>query len=713
LDSGCPTIQKDLYPMKKPETSAPEPSSFQTFFQSVTDYVVAINKAYRIVMANDTFRSRFSMKPDIPCYKIWKNRDSKCENCVVEKSFLDGHSHETRETVVRSNGKTAQIHISSTPIFDNDGKIVHVLETATDLTEKRKLQEELNRLTGDTEVRIADRLRLLSQSEEKHRAIFERSRDAIILTDPRGKVLEINQAGLSILGHKTKYELLAFGSSQKLFENDEELHAFQRQIFREGFVDDFEARILNRKGNAFDALISANVILDIVKQVTGYVIIIRDITERKRSHEKIERQYARLATLNSISMMVNSTLNLQEVLDRTADNMLEILESDSVRIYLLDESRELLELVAHKGLSEEFLKTDHVLRRMVGEGILGETGLTGKFKAVDNLLRSDEPYVDAIVKEGHRTTAYLPLISKGEPVGVMCVSSHSPREFSNEYMDFLNAIGNQIGVAINNAHLYEQMETAYQELKDAQEQVIRTEKLASLGKLSATIAHEINNPLAAVLTYARLMKKMVDLGRFTDERLPDIKNYLKTIEEETARCGEIVKNLLAFSRRSKMSVKTHPIEDIIDRTLFLISHSLDMKGVQVKKEIDPRVPQISCDFRQMQQALLNLFSNASEAMPQGGILTVSAAPSETEGFLEISVSDTGTGIPEEEIKNIFEPFFTTKEEGKGVGLGLSVVYGIVTNHNGSIGVDSREGEGTTFTIKLPIEYTPPSGHRNT
>jgi PAS domain S-box-containing protein len=696
----------------KSEPSASESFSFQTFFDGITDYVVAINRDYRIVMANHTFRNRFNVEPGLPCYQTWKKRDSKCDHCVVEQSFADGQIHRTRETVIRGDGRIAQLTIVSTPIFDNDGNIVHVLETATDLTEKRKLLDELNRVTGDTEARIAERLRHLSQSEEKYRAIFERSRDAIILTDPKGKILEINQAGLHILGHKTKYELLAFGSALTLFESEEELHAFQREIFREGFVDDFEARILNRDGNAFDALISSNVILDIVKTVLGYVVIIRDITERNRSQQKIERQNTRLATLNSISMTVNSTLNLTEVLNTTADKMLEILEMDSVRIYLLKEDKNVLELVAHKGLSEEFVRNEHVVRRGVGEGLLGETGLTGKTIAVDNLLRSDEPYADAIVKEGHRTTAYLPLISKGVPVGVMCVSSFSQIDFSNDYMEFLNAIGNQIGVAIHNADLYERMETAYEELKDAQEQVIRTEKLASLGKLSATIAHEINNPLAAVLTYARLMKKMVSLGRFTADRLPDIQNYLRTVEEETARCGEIVKNLLAFSRRSKMSVKAHDIEDIIDKTLLLIAHSLEMKSVQVVKDIHPDVPKINCDFRQMQQALLNLFSNAAEAMADGGTLTVRAGPSETKGFLHITVSDTGSGIPQEAIESIFEPFFTTKDEGKGVGLGLSVVYGIVTNHNGSIRVESRPEEGTTFHLKLPTEYTPPSGPMN-
>jgi len=223
-----------------------------------------------------------------------------------------------------------------------------------------------------------------------------------------------------------------------------------------------------------------------------------------------------------------------------------------------------------------------------------------------------------------------------------------------------------------------------------------------LGKLAATIAHEINNPLAAVLNYIRLMIKLTARGRFNAAKLDDITRYLSTMESETARCGEIVKNLLAFSRQSRMTMANHNIREIIDKTVALISHDLGLKEISVVKNLQENLPPVFCDFRQIQQVLLNLLSNASEAMTNGGTLTISAKGQEDEEFLEICVSDTGCGIPEDLLDNIFEPFFTTKEEGKGVGLGLSVVYGIIARHNGSIEVKSEPGKGTSFRVLLPF-----------
>jgi two-component system NtrC family sensor kinase len=337
----------------------------------------------------------------------------------------------------------------------------------------------------------------------------------------------------------------------------------------------------------------------------------------------------------------------------------------------------------------------------VGVGLLGKTVMTRETKVVDNFLRADDPYVDSMIEEGLQSSVYIPLVSKEKPVGVMCVSSHSEYKFSPDFVEFLTAIGNQIGVAIENANLYESIKRAYLELTEAQEQVIRTEKLASLGKLAATIAHEINNPLAVVLNYIKLMRKLKNRDSFTPERLEDISRYLTTMESETARCGEIVKNLLAFSRQSKITMEDHSIEEIIDRTLTLISHDLEMKEMQLVRDIAPDLPRVRCDFRQIQQALLNLMINASEAMTKEGVLTVSAKASEKKGFSKVAVSDTGCGISKKDLRNIYEPFFTTKEEAKGVGLGLSVVYGIITRHGGVIEVASEVRKGSTFEIHLP------------
>jgi len=277
------------------------------------------------------------------------------------------------------------------------------------------------------------------------------------------------------------------------------------------------------------------------------------------------------------------------------------------------------------------------------------------------------------------------------------------KKFSSEFVEFLAAIGNHIGVAVDNAGMYRDIKAAYQDLKMAHEQVVWTEKLASLGKLAATIAHEINNPLAGVLNYIRLLIKMLTRNRLSPEKLEDISRYLTIMESETARCGEIVKDLLAFARRTKITIESNSIADIINKTLSLISHNLEMKEIKLQKSIEPNLPKVECDFKQIQQVFLNLMYNASEAMINGGTLTVTAnRASGSEAHLEVIISDTGYGIAKENMGNIFEPFFTTKEEEKGVGLGLSVAYGIIAKHNGSISVESEVGKGSTFKVRLPF-----------
>ncbi|MGD8768839.1 MAG: PAS domain S-box protein [Desulfobacterales bacterium] len=687
----------------KTEEFLQEHKYYRTLIESATDYVVAVNRNYQIIMANELFKNEFGMQSNNTCYRVWKNRDEKCEECLVEKTYRDGLGHWNVENVITKDGRVANMLIRTIPVKNKRGEIVYVMERATDITKRQHLQENIDNLGGNLEEMLANRLEDLQKSEERYRTIFERSRDAIILTDPGGRIVEVNQAGVHILGYETQKEVLALKSTAKLFVDKQDFIELQKRVSQEGFVVEFETRLMGKNDSEFYALITSNVTVDVGGKITGYVIIIRDITKRKMSQQQIEKRNIRLDILNSISETVSSSLNLDEILSSTIDKTLELLESDSVRIYLIDDKKKFLKLVAHKGLSSELIAKPFMKHRKPGDGLLGQTILDGETRLVDNYLRSQDPYVDFMIEEGLHTTAYIPLSTKGKLMGVMCVSSHYPVELAAEYIEFLTAIGNQIGVAVDNSNLYENIKRAYEELKDAQEQIVQSEKLASLGKLAATIAHEINNPLAAVLTYIRLMIKLKDRNKFSPERLEDISRYLFTMESETARCGEIVKNLLAFSRQSDIKIKSTRITDIIDRALVLIAHDLEIKDIQLRKNIAPDLPNVQCDFQQIQQSLLNLMYNASDAMPDGGILTVTANRKEGDkGFLDVSVSDTGCGIIEEDKERIFDPFFTTKEEGKGVGLGLSVVYGIITRHNGTITVESKPGKGSTFKMSLPL-----------
>ncbi len=224
---------------------------------------------------------------------------------------------------------------------------------------------------------------------------------------------------------------------------------------------------------------------------------------------------------------------------------------------------------------------------------------------------------------------------------------------------------------------------------------MRSEKLASIGRLAAGIAHEINNPLTSVLTFSSLLLRKAEEGQ---------RERLEIIVKETTRCREIVRELLNFARQSEPRKEPCNINRIIENALSLTKNQLKVSEnyVTMVKELGD-LPPLQADPDQMLEVFINMIINAIDAMPKGGELRTRTRLLENEKSIEIRVIDTGQGIPKENLEKVFDPFFTTKEAGKGTGLGLAVIYGIIEAHNGSIDVESEVGKGTTFIIKLPVE----------
>jgi two-component system NtrC family sensor kinase len=236
------------------------------------------------------------------------------------------------------------------------------------------------------------------------------------------------------------------------------------------------------------------------------------------------------------------------------------------------------------------------------------------------------------------------------------------------------------------------------ELKEAHEQLVRTEKLSALGKLSASVAHEINNPLAGILTFAKLVSRTLAEGPPDDARRAALQRNLSLIERETQRCSSIVRNLLDFARERPLQPRALDPRAPLDEALSLLDDQLKTHGIVLERDLAP-VPEVVGDFGQLRQAFVNIAFNACEAMGSAGRLKVSTRAAAD--AVEVVIEDTGPGIPPDRLAKIFDPFFTTKE--KGTGLGLSVVYGIIEKHRGSISVDSELGRGTAFTIRLPVQ----------
>ena len=234
-----------------------------------------------------------------------------------------------------------------------------------------------------------------------------------------------------------------------------------------------------------------------------------------------------------------------------------------------------------------------------------------------------------------------------------------------------------------------------------QARILHQDKMMSLGRLAASVAHEINNPLAGILNYVRLMSRTLSRGVLSEERQSKFLEYLELIGRETSRCAEIVSSLLTFSRKSPPAFGDLRIGDLLERCAILSRHKLAMQNVHFHLDRGEDIPVIQGDANQLQQCVMNLIFNAVDAMPDGGELSVIGRFDQVAGEVVVSVADTGHGISEADRPHIFEPFFTTKDEGYGVGLGLSTVYGIVQRHNGSVSAGARKEGGTVFTLRLP------------
>src|SRR3954447_16944817 len=251
--------------------------------------------------------------------------------------------------------------------------------------------------------------------------------------------------------------------------------------------------------------------------------------------------------------------------------------------------------------------------------------------------------------------------------------------------------------------LEQRVEQKTRELKRAHEHALHTEKMASIGKMAAVLAHEINNPLSGILTYAKLLRKYLDHGDKGESRRQEIRDSLDLIASESRRCGDLVKNLLTFSRTTPMNIQPTNLNRVIEQVLRLVQHQMDLTGIHLQEQLESDLPLVDCDGAQIEQVLLALLMNAIDAMPQGGNLWITSTSCLDPKAIRIVVRDDGAGIPAEILPRIFEPFLTTKETGRGVGLGLAISSSILERHNGTIEVQSELGKGTVFTVTLPWE----------
>jgi two-component system NtrC family sensor kinase len=282
-------------------------------------------------------------------------------------------------------------------------------------------------------------------------------------------------------------------------------------------------------------------------------------------------------------------------------------------------------------------------------------------------------------------------------LGVMNIASHDLRQFSRQDVELLTSIGNQIGVALDNARLFHDLTKAYEDLATAKAHLFQSAKLSAIGEFAAGIAHEIRNPLTTIIGDAQLL--MADLRPGQPEY-----ESLKAIERSGQRASKVIGNLLSFSRQEEYELTPIQINKSIDSALSLISYQIERANVSIVKDLAAGLPLVSASPHHLEEAWINLLLNARDSIParRKGEIRITSRLDGSGKAVQVLISDTGIGIPKANLDRVFEPFFTTKDVDKGTGLGLYITYKtIVDRHNGLIELASEEGKGTTVTVTLP------------
>jgi PAS domain S-box-containing protein len=486
----------------------------------------------------------------------------------------------------------------------------------------------------------------LKESEEKFRNLFERVQHGLFISTQEGRFLDCNQAMLEMAGYPNKEEFLKINIAKDLYANPEDREAFRRLVEQQGFVKDLEVEFKKKNGEKITVLLTAHVKRDEMGEVVRYEGINIDISDRKRMEKELKEA-------NDF---------LMKLIESSVDGI--IVTNMKGDILLFNNGAE--KLLGYE--SDEVVGKMHI-RNIYPPGVAKEV--------MDKLKSPDYGGVGKLTS--------FPIFHRRKD-GELIEGDLSASLIYDEK-------GNEIASVGIFKDLRERLRIE-RELQKMQEALLQSEKLAAMGRLTSQIAHELNNPIYGIMNTLELLKTEIS---------PESKRrrILDLSLSEIQRLSEMLRNMLSFSKPEEEKRRPIKIDELIEGILLVMEKQMRESNVQVETFFDPDIPEIMASTNQMRQVVLNILKNAKEAMPKGGTLTVRT--SREDNRVLIHIQDTGMGVPEEIRDKIFEAFFTTKQKVKGVGLGLSVCYGIIKDHGGDIKVESEEGKGTTFIISLPVE----------
>src|SRR5262245_35438334 len=402
-----------------------------------------------------------------------------------------------------------------------------------------------------------------------------------------------------------------------------------------------------------------------------------------------------LEILRTVTEAVSRSLNLNEVLQKSVEALTHVTGHEISSLHLIAADGRTLLLRGDRGLSDRLREVNRSLP--VGEGLIGRVAVTGHTRRVDEVTQEGD-LLDAarsvVARDGIRGFVCVPIRARHRILGTLSLGRQDPAPFSDEEVALLESAADQIGLALDNARLYSETRHQLEDLRRNQTEVVKAERLAAVGELAGGVAHEINNPLMIILGQVHLLLQSQDSVQ--------ILNGLKVIDGATKRAAEIIRDLVLFAEHFPLRPTRCRVADQVQRVIELQSARLEAQGIVGRMEIQ-ETPEIWADVGQLQEVFFHLIHNAEQAMVaahHGGTLTVRIGPGV--GGVRVEIADDGPGIPPEDLPRIFNPFFTTKAPGEGRGLGLSVAYSIVAEHDGRLRADNRAEGGAVFVVDLPL-----------
>ena len=531
------------------------------------------------------------------------------------------------------------------------------------------------------------------KAEEKYRSLVASVQEGVFIATVQGRFLDFNDAMMRITGYENREELLSLDIGQILYVNPTERDRLTKLLYEHGSVNDFEFDIRRKDGEIRTVSESSTAVRDVAGNLIAYQGFLLDVSERRRAEQQIRRRNRELVVLNSIAETLSYTLDLGESVHRTLRQILELFELDAASLYLFDRDGLTLRRLAAVGHRSEFSRTFPSVG--LPAGLVQQLHATHATFLSANGLPLPPIAREMQKKEGIESAYIVTLWSKEKIIGGLVVGSRHVREFSVADISLLIAVGSQIASAIDRSRLYEETRQAYENLRRTQEQLVHSEKLAAVGQLISGVAHELNNPLTAILGYSQLLTSNGEVG-------PQALGYSEKLYKQALRTHRIVQNLLSFARQHKPERVPVHLNAILEDTLALRDYDLRMSQIRVHLDLASELPEVPADPHQLQQVFLNLINNAVDAILETGTegdLHVRTGAEANQVFVELT--DSGPGVKDP--SRVFDPFYTTKPVGKGTGLGLSICYGIITEHGGRILVKNAPERGATFRIELPIQ----------